>query len=71
MSEVGDEHPGRGVADASEEGHSEHEPPPLAQRTSQRVGTKQPNAGPQGEHEGIVLDSAGNPLAPEPEQEGN
>ena len=69
MSEVGDEHPGRGVADASEDGHSEHEPPALAQRTSQRVGAEQPHTGPQREHEGIVLHAAWNPLAPEPRRE--
>ena len=69
MSEVGDEHPGRGVADASEDGHSEHEPPALAQRTSQRVGAEQPHTGPQREHEGIVLYAAWNPLAPEPRRE--
>ena len=65
MSEVGDEHPGCGVADASEEGHCKHEPPALAKRTSQRVGAEQPHKRPQTEHEGIVLDAAWNPLAPE------
>ena len=69
MSEVGDEHPRRGVADASEDGHSEHEPPALAQRTSQRVGAEQPHTRPEREHEGIVLDAAWNPLAPEPRRE--
>ena len=66
--EVRDEHPGRGVANASEEGHSEHETPSLAQRTSQRVGAQEPNAGPQAEDEGVVLDAAKHPLAPEPER---
>ena len=65
MSEVSDEHPGRRVADASEEGHCEHEPPALAQRTSQRVGAEQPHTCPQAEHEGVVLNAAWNPLAPE------
>ena len=69
MREVGDEHPGRGVAHASEDGHGEHDSPALAQRTSQRVGAEQPHTRPQGEHEGIVLDAAWNPLAPEPQHE--
>ena len=67
MCKVGDEHPRRRVADASEEGYGEHEPPAFAQGTSQRVGSQHPHAGPQGEHEGVVLDAAWNPLAPEPE----
>ena len=66
MREVGDEHPSRRVADASEEGHGEHEPPAFAQGASQRVGAQHPHTGPQGEHEGVVLDAAWNPLAPEP-----
>ena len=65
MSKVSDEHPGCGVADASEERHGEHESPPLAERTSERVGAEKPDAGPEGKHEGIVLDAAWNPLAPE------
>ena len=68
MREVGDEHPSRRVADSSEEGHGEHEPPAFAQGTSQRVGAQHPHASPKGEHEGVVLDAAWNPLAPEPEE---
>ena len=66
MCKVGDEHPSRRVADASEEGYGEHEPPAFAQGTSQRVGAQHPHAGPQGQHEEVVLDAAWNPLAPEP-----
>ena len=69
MCEVSDKHPGRRVADAGEEGHRKHETPALGERTSQRVGAQQPHAGPQAEHERIVLDAAGNPLAPEPQHE--
>ena len=41
------------VDSTTEEGH-----PRLAEGTSQRVGAKQPHAGPQGEHEGVVFDPA-------------
>ena len=68
--EVGDEHPGRREPDAREEGHGEQEAPALAEGTSQRVSSQEPDAGPQGEHKSVVLDAAGNPLAPEPQRTG-
>ena len=66
VREVGDEHPSRRVPNAGEEGHGEHEAPTLAQGASQRVGAQEPHAGPQAEDEGVVLDAARHPLAPEP-----
>ena len=66
MGEVGDKHPRRREPNAGEEGHREHESPTLAQGASQWVSAKQPHAGPQGEHKGIVLNSTWDPLCPEP-----
>ena len=66
MGEVRDKHPRRREPNAGEEGHRKHESPTLAQGASKWVGAKQPHAGPQGEHECIVLQASRNPLCPEP-----
>ena len=65
MGEVRDEHPRGREADASKEGHGEHEPPSLAQWPTQWIGAQEPHEGPQGQHEGIVVHTSWNPFLPE------
>jgi len=65
MREVGNEHPSCREANASKEGHREHEAPTFSQGPAKRQGSKKPNASPQREHEGVVLQAARHPFGPE------
>mmetsp|Transcript_36010 Transcript_36010/g.58978 ORF Transcript_36010/g.58978 Transcript_36010/m.58978 type:complete len:457 (-) Transcript_36010:72-1442(-) len=64
VGEVGNEHPSQAEANTSKEGHGEHEPPSLAQGSAQRIGPQEPDAGPEAEHEAVVLHAPWDPLAP-------